>query len=885
MNGIRSKWSEVLDLVQQHDIVTLVESKIDNKVTTSSISIPGYFTLRQDRTCNGGGIVTFVRDVWKFTELSKLQEKYVHEGLEVLLVQIKPGKPTKQITLVNLYRPPNAKSDWFTKLDDLTLELLQLGGALVFLGDLNADLLKPERSSTVLLHRSLKLAGLKVDDTSGLTPTRISASCASCLDLIICSQEIEVISYSTIASGASDHFQIQATVKVNEAPKPKPVLKRSFKRVNMEELNLKVSGIILHNPEASSPDDLLHEWHTAITSIMDQVAPIRSYPQCKKKCKWMTSEVRQLILKRDAVARKLQSCHPNPVSDFQNDLKRLRKITKSKLRREAKVYGRSLLTGSDSTRDAWKFLRETTFTTSKGERVSMDASILNDHLAATVQMPKQADLSDISGCDNSECFTLSTLNVVDTLQMLVRLPSRTATGPDELPANLLKQLAPSIAENLTFIMNSCITQEKFPNQWKEANVAAIWKGKGSKGDPSNYRPISILPVLARMFEKFVAKQLTRYCHAYSIIPTEQFGFRASSSCELALLSALNNWMEEIDNGKVVGALLIDLSKAFDTVPHQQLLSELLGLGCDGSTVQFFKSYLSGRKQRVKQGATLTEWRDVTRGVPQGSSISPLLFNIFVRKLPSVSNSPTIQFADDVTNSEADKSEQIVAYRLAESFQQTKTFCENHELMINTAKTQFVVFKQPSRKLSPDYAITLDGLTIMPSGTVKLLGVTLDQHLTFGSHIDSTVKKARGVLGSIARAASHLPRELLRMAYLSLARSLLEYASATFASASATQLAKLDRVQKMAARIICRAPAQAHSAPLLELLQLEPLGTRRHAHVLNLVDSILNGTTHPALLDMFERADDGAVKNNSVARVGIGRRRFAVYAKEFYTKNV
>ena len=167
--------------------------------------------------------------------------------------------------------------------------------------------------------------------------------------------------------------------------------------------------------------------------------------------------------------------------------------------------------------------------------------------------------------------------------------------------------------------------------------------------------------------------------------------------------------------------------------------------------------------------------------------------------------------------------------------------------------------------------------------MKLLGVTLDRHFTFGAHIDETVKKARGVLGSIARAAPHLPRELLKMAYTALIRSLLEYASTAFASASKTQLQKLETMQKMASRVICKAPRNTHSAPLLETLKLDSLQDRRQDHIVRLVDSILAGDTHPALLDMFQQATDGSAVNDQTARIGIGRRRFSIFAKETYNQ--
>ena len=121
--------------------------------------------------------------------------------------------------------------------------------------------------------------------------------------------------------------------------------------------------------------------------------------------------------------------------------------------------------------------------------------------------------------------------------------------------------------------------------------------------------------------------------------------------------------------------------------------------------------------------------------------------------------------------------------------------------------------------------------------MKLLGVTLDRHLTFGQHIDKTVKKCHGIIGTLSRAAPHLPRELLRMAYVALIRTHLEYCSATFASASKTQLNKLDTVQKIASRVVCRAPRNSHSAPLLAALELDTLATRRTSHVEKIVASI------------------------------------------------
>ena len=136
---------------------------------------------------------------------------------------------------------------------------------------------------------------------------------------------------------------------------------------------------------------------------------------------------------------------------------------------------------------------------------------------------------------------------------------------------------------------------------KCANVCEVYKAKGTKSDPGNYRPISILQVLGRSFEKAAAAQLYDHCELRNVIPLEQFGFRRDSNCEMALLSAMDFWLKAVDDGKFAGALMHDLSKAFDCVPHQMLLQELSTAGVGLSALQWFASYLTGRLQRICYG--------------------------------------------------------------------------------------------------------------------------------------------------------------------------------------------------------------------------------------------------------------------------------------------
>ena len=384
----------------------------------------------------------------------------------------------------------------------------------------------------------------------------------------------------------------------------------------------------------------------------------------------------------------------------------------------------------------------------------------------------------------------------------------------------------------------------------------------------------------------VAKQLTNYCDASNVIPVEQYGFRKNSSCEIALLSATDKWINQIDSGNYVGTLLIDLTKAFDSVSHHQLLLELASIHCGSSSLQWFHSYLSKRQQRVINQDKLTPWKAVSRGVPQGSCLSPLLFNIFIRELPALSTSDTWQFADDVTQSEAGVSVDSVICKLSNTFQTTKAFCQAKQLEINPAKTQMIIFKNPGKKIPDDVELRLDTCVIKASKQVKLLGVTLDRHLTFKNHITDVINTCNGLLGVLRRTAHLLPRKLLKLFYTAIIRANLEYASSLLIPVAKVHLDKLDIIQRKAARIIFQVPADSHAEPLLQDLGLVSLRERREKHLLDIVTSCLEKKCHPELTHKFvkESLEDDQLKL-PLTRTKMGKKSFSYIGTAIYNDSL
>jgi hypothetical protein len=262
------------------------------------------------------------------------------------------------------------------------------------------------------------------------------------------------------------------------------------------------------------------------------------------------------------------------------------------------------------------------------------------------------------------------------------------------------------------------------------------------------------------------------------------------------------------------------------ISHQKLLLKLQAIGINQHAMLLLHSYLSERQQRVITRDESAEWRQISRGVPQGSCLSPLLFNIYVSDFPEHRDIDVFQFADDTNQSTITDSLDVLKDRLANCFDRTRMYCIENELVINENKTQLIILKQPSKRLPPDFTIHIAGLDCQPLKEVKMLGFTIDRHLTFTAHIEASILKARAALGVLRKAAKWMPRCLRKLAYQALVRSTLEYCCTVFAGTCPTDQRKLETIQRIAARIICDAPRDAHAQPLLEDLQLESLACRR-----------------------------------------------------------
>ena len=446
------------------------------------------------------------------------------------------------------------------------------------------------------------------------------------------------------------------------------------------------------------------------------------------------------------------------------------------------------------------------------------------------------------------------VSVGKVVKLLKGLSNCKAAGLDKISGKILKVAANTIAPSLTHIFNHGLISNCFPYEWKMARLVPIHK-KGPRNLTENYRPISILPAISKIMERIMYDQIYQYLSDNSLLSEHQFGFRKFHSTASALLDSTNSWYVNMDRKKFNLVVLLDLKKAFDTIDHGILLSKLELYGITGSALSMIRSYLSDRNKKCQLGDLMSTERRVTCGIPQGSILGPLFFLVYINDLPECLNQATPRlFADDTNLTVAGESIQEIELNMNSDLACINEWLLANKLSLNVTKTEFILIgsahKLNNLVTQPDLKINHKKIKQVCNATV--LGVELDDKLSWNRHIDKVAKKVTSGIGAIRKIRDFVDRDTLISIYNALINPHFEYCSEVWDTLGVGLSNRLQKLQNRAARVIMNFGNDISGPEAIKALGWETLETRRAKSKAKTMYKVLNNLAPSSLAELFEQ---------------------------------
>ena len=415
------------------------------------------------------------------------------------------------------------------------------------------------------------------------------------------------------------------------------------------------------------------------------------------------------------------------------------------------------------------------------------------------------------------------VSIEDLKKSILFLKRNKAPGYDDVASNVLLSVKDSILEPLFHTLKLSFDKGVFPNKLKIAKISPIFK-KGDKCDLSNYRPISVLTVFSKIFERIMYDKLFSHFSKNSLLYKRQFGFQSKCSTEHAILELVKNLTHSLDKNLFSVGVFLDLSKAFDTVNHEILLAKLKHYGINKLTHDWLTDYLKDRQQFiVYEQNNATSYKKVMCGVPQGSILGPLLFLIYINDLyNALRHTKSFMFADDTNLLYSNKNVKELFYNTNQDLINIAKWFEANKISLNTNKTKYIFFHNKSQEdyiplKIPDLLITNNKIERLKH--IKFLGLIIDENLTWECHIKTLGTQISKTIGLMFRVRPLLNQNCLKQLYFSLIHSYLSYGNIAWASNYSTKLSKLFKLQKHVSRLILHKNKIEHAKPLMKQLNI------------------------------------------------------------------
>ena len=743
------------------------------------LTIPGYTLYRQDRhQKKGGGVAILLSNKLRCTVLDEINSNLRETECLAVSVSLRNGGTC---IFCSMYRPLNSNILTFLASYNSLLSVIkkQKPTNIIVGLDHNLDFLKSDihQLTNDFIQNNLDF-GLIPTVTR---PTRITQSTATLIDNIFVSQNLcgKYVS-NILINDTSDHLPVICTLSELKITKREPlkITSRDTRLKNMQALKNQLENYDwLSNMEYKSVSDDMSKVYQTLTDKMNYCIPIREHCIKGKKMRkepWLTASLKISIDNNKKLYHMMLkgTCSKEKYKIYNSTLRQIIRHTESSFYQDMCHAYRS------QSKKLWGLINEisgkTNDKTSLIDYIKIDGiceynsmkicntfgnyfSTVGKSFANKIPTSKKSIAEYLKVLQSSsDSLFFQPTDVNEIVKLVQKLPMKASSGHDNISNILLKEIIHPLSSVLSNLFNRSLSTGEFPAIMKLAEVIPLYKNK-ERYYESNYRPISLLSTISKILEKIVYSRVYEFLDRTGQLYENQYGFRAKHSCKHAIGQVLGSVIKGLENNFYSACVLLDLSKAFDTIEHEILLNKLDLYGIRGIPLAWFKSYLTDRTLRVKCSTVSNSLKTTGKeypvhyGTPQGSCLGPLIFLIFVNDLHlHLHDSEGIQFADDTTLVFVYRNLNYLQFCIQQELLILQDWFNSNKLTLNISKSSYLLYHSKKSKL-PSVRVELNGIEIPKVRYAKLLGTWLDDQLTWDKHVNHLLSKLKCGIGMLRRS--------------------------------------------------------------------------------------------------------------------------------------